>query len=795
MSVSPPEAAPRPAPLGFWQLWKRLQRAGNRPYLVASLLLVLFAVTVLLQTYQAAPVPPGFDSADWTQRSYGFVGLPHPPVMAVGSPYVYPPLIFPFLGILARLTQSALFPGFIFASLMLVGFGLTTIHLSRRLLATGPAQVGFVAAALLNGTTLSMLYWGGYPNFMAFLLVNEAFVCLIGFLRTQRRLYAVGMWGFVALTYLDHTLTFALLAAELVFGWLLVSLFERGARRLVFNRGNLAGIALLAGTVAVYTAVTSVQKISHASYLYSNPAAYPLNNIGQIFLPLGSEPAFWPAGAPLYLSVDAAIAVLLISSVLVLVPLLGARWKWPRLVSTEALLAGGWLVTCLAVPVLGWYAHVDTVYNRFLYYLPVPLALMVAVVGDRWILERNAHIVPAGSPIATTPPSAPPEAGRTTRRGTIRSGWGVDVGLFVVVVLLISTVTLPTATRLERIDTGLTHDQFFLQAMHALKGNPQTGSVLAAASVVRWTEALTDRGAYEIGPTWLLFFPWQITNVEETYFALNGQGAITNNEAAFSYSGLGAPGAVPSTPMYSVLYEGINFPVFRVLPSTLNVSVQNGSGTVTRTASLPGGGALQLPDAAGGAQLTFNTAGTTVNETTALGAGGAGWLNFSVNPASGSPVTALSFSLAGFAASTQLVNPSPVTSGSVDGSSLFWNLSAGVGPLPDPVPVSTVATMTPAPSTSALNLAAAVPTATLRFADPVPGAPFHVSLALRTGPTSNPAVQLPRVLNTSSFLASYDIHFVLLPNKPDYLPTAHLFTQGFGFRTFFVNSEWLILQG
>jgi hypothetical protein len=791
----PPDVLPAPASRSLsGRFARRLRDASNRPYLVASILLVLFAAVLLLQTYQGAPVPPGFDSADWTQRSYGFVGLAHPPEQAVGSPFVYPPLIFPFLGLLVLATQSPLYPGFIFATLLLLAFGLSTIHLSRRFLATGPAQVGFVAAAVLNGTTLSMLYWGGYPNFAAFLLVNEAFVCMVGFLRTRSSSYALAMWGFVALTYLDHTLTFALLVAELCFGFLLYALVERRAWNLVWDRGNLGGLAVLAATIGAYTAVTSVRKVSQPSYLFSNPAAYSLNNIGQLFTPLSTEPAFFPAGSAVYLAPGATVALLVGSALALLVAVaIVARSRRPWL-SAPAMLAVAWLVTTLVVPVAGWYAHIDTVYNRFLYFLPVPLALVAAVAFDRWTLSKRAGATADPAPSSSEPRVAG-GSDRPAGRRTLRATAAVDIGLFVVVVLLIGTVTVPTASHLEKVDTGLTHDQFFLQAMHALKGNPQSGSVLAAASVVRWTEALTDRGAYEIGPTWLLFFPWQIVNDQETYFALNGQGAETNNQVAFSYSGLGAPGAVQSAPMYSVLYQGINFPVLRVLPSSMNVTVANGSGSSTRPVAALGTGSLQLPDPTGGATLTGIAPGAQVVQTAALGAGGSGWLNFTISPLNGSDVTSFAVTLAGFPVSAQLLNPSPLAGAAVSGSTLYWNLSAGVGPLPDPVAIDTAVAMTPAPAASSVVPGAATPTAVLRFADPTPGTPFHISLAVATTPTSNPAVRLPTILNTTGFLVSYDIHFLLLPNRVDYLPTAHLFEQAFGYRSFFVNSEWLILQG
>ncbi len=793
MSEPSTEAPPAPALPSFWHLWRHLKGAPNRPYLVGSILLALFVAVVVLQTYQLAPVPPGFDSADWTQRSYGFVGLAHPPAQAVGSPYVYPPFIFPFLGLLVRLTQSPLYPGFIFAILMLLGFGATTIHLSRRFLVSGPAQLAFVAAALLNGTTLSMLYWGGYPNFMAFILFNEALVCLLGFLHTRRPGYAVAMWGFVALTYLDHTLTFVLLVASLSLGFLLVAASHRGVWPLVWNRGNLVGLAVLAATVGAYTEVTSLLSISHASYLYSNPAAYQLNNIGQIFTPLSSEPAFFPSGPALFLSVDESVGVLISAALVVLGALALTRRFLPRALTPPVLLASAWLVTCLVVPVAGWYAHVDTVYSRFLYFLPIPLALAAALLVDSWIELRRAATssrlaAGAEAPVEGSTPSGLP-------RRVVRLGWRVDAGLLLVVVLLVGTVTVPTASHLEKVDTGLTHDQYFLQAMHALNGNPQPGSVLAAASVVRWTEALTTRGAYEVGPTWLLFFPWQIVNAQRTYFALNGEAAITNNQAAFSYSGLGDPGAVQSVPAYSVLYQGINFPVLRVLPSTINVTTINGSTTATHGVVTPGLSALQYPSAGGGAQLLFTSPGVAVTESTALGSGGSGWLNFTANPSPGVDLSALSFSLEGFPLTSQLLNPSPVASAAVSGNSLYWNLSAGVGPLPDPVPINTVARMDPAPATSAINLTVASPTASLRFVDPVAGAPFTVSIEFQTTPTSNPAVRLPSVLNTTGYLAGYNIHFVMLPNRADYLPTAHQFTQAFGYRTFFVNSEWTILQG
>ncbi|MCI4328443.1 MAG: hypothetical protein L3J86_02550, partial [Thermoplasmata archaeon] len=85
----------------------------NRIELLSALAIVLAAVAVLEAAYSQSPVPPGVDPGDWLQRSFAFVGLPHPPSMAVGSPFLYPPLAFPFLGALVLATGSPLTAGFV----------------------------------------------------------------------------------------------------------------------------------------------------------------------------------------------------------------------------------------------------------------------------------------------------------------------------------------------------------------------------------------------------------------------------------------------------------------------------------------------------------------------------------------------------------------------------------------------------------------------------------------------------------------------------------------------------------
>lgn len=772
---------------------------ANRGYLIAMGVIVLIAVLLLGANFVSSPIPPGVDSGDWTQRSYAYVGLAHPPVQAVGSPFLYPPLMFPPLGALVVLTASPLYAAFLFAGLLMVGYGLSTIHLARRYLTSGPSQLLFVGLGVLNGTTLSMLFWGAYPNYVGFIFFNEAFVFLLLFLQSRRTRDGLLFYGSVALVFLAHSLTFALLIAALLLAVAFLFATEPRLVRILWTRGNLLGAGLLAVVVATYTEVTAYYHIPHPSYFSSNPPAYLIDNIGELFVPLSSSPAFTPAGAT-WVTTPLMVNLILAAGAAIV----AASWLWlrrarPSRIGRPTLIAAAWLIAALVVPVAGWYAHIETDYPRFVYYLPLPMAFFGVTVLDAFAPKATPNPPPVPDPLPEPEVgpggSAEVEDDLGPRRAPVPGGLALPLAVGVALVLLVASVSVPTAIRMESSNSGVTHDAYFLQAMEWLKQNPQSGSMLTTESSVRWSEAITNRGAYDIGPTWLLFEPWQILNAQETYWALNSQSAITNNQVVLSYSGFGAPGAVQSAPMLSGIVHGVTVPLLRVPADQLNVTVTGPAGTITSPA-VGNANSLSVPGASpGSGEALFSAPNATVEEVSQLGAGGSSWVNYTVTPQAGTSVKSLSLTLASLSPTSRLLRVGALAGFAVAGSTVWWNISTTLGQLPGAVPVNTVLTMSQSPLTTA-EVPAGAPTAIqMTFLNGNGSGPLQLSFHLSTSDVSNPAVTLPAILTTPDFLASHNIHFLLVPTLPSYLPTVSLYEAAYGYRVGFLNSEWSLLQG
>ena len=145
------------------------------------------------------------------------------------------------------------------------------------------------------------------------------------------------------------------------------------------------------------------------------------------------------------------------------------------------------------------------------------------------------------------------------------------------------------------------------------------------------------------------------------------------------------------------------------------------------------------------------------------------------------------------------MQPTTVTNVSVMGDRFDWNVSGTLGSLPGSYGVDTHGTLNPQPALFVvhppIHPASQSWNATLAFDNSNAGNPFQVSLALETTGLSNPAVNLPTVLNTTQFLTSHDIHFLMLSNSAAFFSTTLYYEVEFGFHVAYTNSEWQILQG
>jgi hypothetical protein len=754
-------------------------------YLWLGLALVVVSVVILEFVYGLSPVPPGVDSGDWAQRSFAWVGLAHPPMDAVGSPYLYSPAIFPLLGITVLATGGPLTADFVFGGALLVALGLTTVHLARRFFVDGPVQVLFVGLMLFNGTTFSILFWGGYPNFLAFVVLNECLLLLLLFLRTRTLRDGLLFWGMTSLLYLTHDLTFAVFAATVAVMGLFLVVLDRRWFGVILSRANVAGMAVLAVTIAGYIEITGYLQIPHPGYIASNPAAHFVDNIGEIFQPLSSGPMFLPGGPAVDVTPAEAMAILGAAAValVVIIALVGSRR--PEWLDSRHYLATATFAAACGVPVAGYLIGVDTDFTRFVYFLTLPICLGVGLLVEGAVRSR-LHPVTSSSPEA-----APSGSGRPR---TWRPVYAL-VGVLVVLVLLIANVTIPSAISNEQSEAGSDHDAAYLQAIQWLNADARPGSVLTTAGAVRWTEALTDRGAFDIGPTWLLFEPWQVTNAEEAYFALNSQTALTNNAEVLSFSGFNTT-ALEQAPMYSAFIEGVQFPLLRVLPQSIFANASSGAGfTPTPVFRGPVGVQETIPGpGANSGLITYSTPLFSVAEVGAMGPDEA-WVNFTVSPSSGDQVNAFNFSLATPPAGSTFLHPPASTGDWWNGSALAWNDTGVLGQYPGNYPMQSWVVPSPAPGAPPNITAGPLNNAIMSFPNPHPSSPFTVSLRLWTAGTSNPAVVLPPVMNGSTFLAEHDIHYLLIPNLAGFTPTANYYESVYQFSVKFQNAEWTVLEG
>ncbi|MCI4327261.1 MAG: hypothetical protein L3K16_06480 [Thermoplasmata archaeon] len=767
------------------------EEAANADFLEFVVVVVLIGLAVgLLETfYSQFPVPPGVDPGDWIQRSYGWVGLAHPPVNAVGSPYLYPPSIFPILGGLRLATGSPEMTGFIFGGFVLATYGLTLWFLARVALRVRTHRIALVGFGVLNGTVVSMLFWGAYPNFFAFSFVDLTLAFAILFLRGPSVLRGLLLWGSAAATYLTHTLTFDLVLGVVVLTFLLAVVLGRFPWKSLFHRGNVIGVAVLAATVGAYTAVTDLLHIPHINYLFSNPPTFTLVGVGLVFTPLAKAPVLWPMGATIDLDPRVAAAILGVTGLAALGVGIWLAHRDPVRWDVATLLAGTWLGVMLLAPVGGYLVHVDTDYSRFVYFFPLPATLLALVVFEG-ALPRS--LVPALH--ASRPPASAPLARQKWMRprpfGVLSAGT-----VAVALALLVVNVTIPTMAIGEQGDAGTGHDAAFLAATGYLASNPTPGAVLTTQSAARWVEALTSRGAFDPGPTWLQFEPWEVSNAQESFFATNSATGVTNNVLVASYSG-SATTSLSQAPMISALVLGVPIPIVRVLPAS-EATDSSGPGCAGWiSASGNGTPTLQVPAASAlsGEVSESNGCATTVQTTVLDPSAPVAWMNYTITPNPGDPLLGFNFTLASPPPRVVALHAGVTDSIEAVNGSLVWNVTTAVGQFPGGASVTLHAAVSPTPTMVVGNTSNGTGQAAYAFTNPDPSEPLSIALSFFVPGASNPAVVLPTLLSTSQFLATNSIRFLLLPSTALYAETIDFLSATFDFVTVFSNSEWTVLQ-
>jgi hypothetical protein len=783
------------------------------PIWLGQFALCLLAVVIAQTEFLRAAVPPGVDPAHWLASSYAWVGLPYPDVASAGSPYAYAPLVFPLLGLTYRLMDNPLSADFLFSDLLLLFFGLSTLHLARVLLNRRPIlQPVFLAAVLFSPLIVQMEFWGAYPNLLGFIFLNESLAFLVLYLRSLRPIHALGLWVNASLLYLAHNLTFVVFGALVLLVVLLMALLRRRPWIPLLRMANVLGMGLLLITAAVLQAVYFHFGISLPSYFTGNPAAYTIDNLGEFWEPFGL-----PATDPW-----TAFAILTATGASVFVLVLIVHRLRPRALDRAWIVAVSWLMASLWVPAFGWAAHVDTDYTRFAYFVPAPLALSAALLAERLLegLElRVARPLPKArartAPVAGRPtswPALPPPPPRPPSRWRRRPSVGA-VRLIAVeavvatVALIVIGIGLPAANQQETYATDSAHRAPFLTAMAFLKNDPVPGSVLGTQSTMRWIQALTVRGAYDYGPTWLDFFPWQIQNSFSAYWAQNAYNVSSNNRVALAYSGFSTV-TMAQDPEYAAYVDGVIFPTIRLLTSQMWLSLTTHGVTNTVPLNVLGPGQLfpAPPNGSLASGYSYRSSGFVVDVRGALApTAPVAWINLTFVPTGSSPAVLHSFTLGlSSAAATSSLSHSPQVSAIVPvpgvPGAFQWDVTGPLGQLPSPYRLATYGYFSPAPIPNSVAVNAspsASPHLLATFANPNPsaGARWSLSLRLTTPQATNPAIVVPTWFSSAAWMAANHVRFLVVPNLYGYLAEVQYFEATYSWRLVFSNSAWFILSG
>jgi hypothetical protein len=364
-----------------------------------------------------------------------------------------------------------------------------------------------------------------------------------------------------------------------------------------------------------------------------------------------------------------------------------------------------------------------------------------------------------------------------------------------VLVLVFVGVTFPVAQRAETTGTGASHDAAFVAAETWLDRSPTRGNVLTPSTDARWTEALTNRQAFDNGPIWLLFDPFQIVDSEESYWALNSEYAVSNGQVVLSYSGFDTT-LFGQAPMYTANDQGIAFPVFRVIPGATALNGSSGAYSGTYPVLSTPAPALSVDSTPPGhGTIVYTTGVGTVTETAAPGGNGSAAIRFQVQPRPGDLVRSLLLDIASapptsaMLARDNILNLTPTPTG------LTWVVTGPLGEYPYPAVLTTQVGFSVRPQTERFGSYQGSAGVRAEFPNPDPSQPFTVTITAQTGGTSNPTAAFPTAFTTAQFLQSQDIHFLLWPNGRTTPSQVAYYESTFGFQLVYSNAQWVILQG
>jgi hypothetical protein len=775
---------------------------GGVSWLVAVLIAAAVSA-VLSYVVNSQPIPPGGDPGTWISTGIGYLGGNHPSQVV---PLAYPPVLFPMLGGLVLLTGSPITAAQVFVPLLYFSVGLSVYYLATQVLRSRLVALGVMGFVMIDPQLLQMIFWGAYPNLLAFVFLDLALAGLVRLAQGATSQGAFMFWVFGALTVLTHSLAALVLGGSFVLfvllSWAVPSpsrsetqtqgeagesdVPARVRREVFFSKGGTIGCIIFILAVGAYYLVTSIIKVPHPDYFVSNPLAFRVIGLGGVFHAVLPGVNLLSLEA-VYLLTFGVIALLLWYAIVLLY-----KVAW---LTTPVLLLLAIGVTVMMTPVVGWILRIVTDYTRFGFFLLIPTALAIGYMIDRgWISARDRSPPPKDPPQSGSPAPLPSRWLRNASHPPRLVTFAVVA--FVAGILIATGITIPAMWRSEAAFTQVGHNQAFLNALSAIQATGQPGSILTVPGADKWARAITDRNVYApYAQATYLFYQSQVLDSDLSYYALTSRYAVTNGLVTAYVKGV-QPANLNGTPSYGAYVVGDFRPILSAPPYYMSVELVGATNHTAYSVPVSGSPLITLPTSVGGPmQLTYIDPSFIVDIDAVIATDSAQFtLTYNLYVTGSDLARALNVTLIPSAYTTALLDP-----GSIPGEFFWETVTRYVGPLTfgNVTPVSAlegVLPLDPRSSTPAVLLS--YPNASSSGGRDIQG---HVTL---TTPAASTLFNvLPPLIVTTYVWSELDIRFVLMRN-PAFAPSPNVAFPGetqylvseYNATAIYSNTEWTVLE-
>jgi hypothetical protein len=350
----------------------------------------------------------------------------------------------------------------LFSSLLVLGAFLIT---KSALAESGALIVAFIVA--VSRPDMEILLWGGYPNIITLLLIPVAFYLYLQKDRFTLTPFLVSTSILVGSIYLTHSLSTAVFMAITVATVLLVMISPKTfgtSRKHVFYWL----LPLVLGAVLVAPFLISAVP----AYLHSNSSFIDISAINKAILSTRVLPI---------------ILVLPLFACTFLFFFLSKEYKG-RFLSLQALLLFMWLLVP-TVLTQGFLFGLIVDYNRFLYFLVLPVLILIGMFIERgsfffaYIIDNYRVLM---SQVQKTTENAHKTLDKVLNHITRKTLYAS----FIIIIVLICTFTIPLFITPWQGNTDQSFYQVMdnpgYQAIQWAKGNTPTTSVFVSDALYGW---------------------------------------------------------------------------------------------------------------------------------------------------------------------------------------------------------------------------------------------------------------------------------------------------------------------